>query len=88
MSQATPPIFKFAPDAELARQYSTKKPLALVVFLENGGNISGVTLPKWAMNLLDYVTEEYAKGLLRLLGAYRRYDRAMTWRMNEPRGPC
>jgi len=36
-----------------------------------------VTLPKWAMNLLDYVTEEYAKGMLRLLGAFRRYDRVI-----------
>jgi len=77
VSQAAPPAFKFAPDAELARQYSTAKPLALIVFLENGGNISGVTLPKWAMTLLDYVTEEYAKILLRLLGAYRRYDRVI-----------
>ncbi len=77
MSQTAPSAFKFAPQADAARQYSTTKPLALVVFLENGGNISGVSLPKWASNLLDYVTEEYAKGMLRLLGAYRRYDRVI-----------
>ena len=60
-----------------AADQKSAKPLALVVFLENGGTISGVTLPPWAMQLIDYVTEEYAKALLRLLGAYRRYDRVI-----------
>jgi len=51
-----------------------RKPAALVIFLENVGHIAGLTLPDWAMQVIDYVTEEYAKGLLWLLGAYRRYD--------------
>ncbi len=50
------------------------KPLALVVFLENVGYINGVNLPRWAMAAIDWTTEEYAKLLLRLLGAHRRYD--------------
>lgn len=53
------------------------KPLALVVFLENVGHIAGVHLPKWVMAVIDFATEEYAKLLLRLLGAYRRYDRVI-----------
>ena len=52
-----------------------RKPIALVVFLENVGHIAGLKLPSWAMQLIDYITEEYAKLLLRLLGAYRRYDK-------------
>ncbi|RME62720.1 MAG: hypothetical protein D6790_05840, partial [Caldilineae bacterium] len=51
--------------------------MALLVFLENVGHIAGMELPKWLMGLIDYVTEEYAKLLLRLLGAYRRYDRVV-----------
>jgi len=50
---------------------------ALLVVLENVGHISGLNLSGWAMTVVDYVTEEYAKVLLRLLGAYRRYDRVM-----------
>ena len=50
---------------------------ALLVVLENVGHISGLDLPGWAMTVIDYVTEEYAKLLLRLLGAYRRYDRVL-----------
>ena len=53
------------------------KPLALIVFLENVGHIHGVNLPQWAMNAIDWLTEEYAKLLLRLLGAYRRYHRIL-----------
>lgn len=55
-----------------------KKPLALVVFLENVGHIAGLNLPQWGMNTIDYVTEEYAKALLHLYGAYRRYDRVIV----------
>lgn len=51
-----------------------RKPIALVVFLENVGHIAGIKLPQWVMNVIDFVTEEYAKLLLRLLGAYRHYD--------------
>ena len=49
--------------------------MALVVFLENIGHVHGVPLPRWAMAAIDWATEEYAKLLLRLLGAHRRYDR-------------
>lgn len=55
----------------------TAKPLALIVFLENVGHIHGVNLPHWAMTAIDWLTEEYAKLLLRLLGAYRRYHRVL-----------
>jgi hypothetical protein len=54
------------------------KPLALVVFLENVGHIAGLKLPQWVMNTIDYVTEEYAKTLLHVYGAYRRYDRVVV----------
>lgn len=54
-----------------------RKPIALVVFLENVGHIAGLRLPQWAMNVIDFVTEEYAKLLLRFLGAYRRYDKVV-----------
>lgn len=56
---------------------SAPKPVALVVFLENVGHILGMTLPQWVMNVIDYVTEEYAKVLLRVYGAHRRYDRVV-----------
>lgn len=51
---------------------------ALLVILENVGYVSGLNLPAWAMAAVDFVTEEYAKILLRLLGAYRRYDRVVV----------
>jgi hypothetical protein len=54
------------------------KPLALVVFLENVGHIAGLNLPQWAMNTIDFVTEEYAKVLLHVHGAYRRYHRVVV----------
>ncbi|MFZ1753826.1 MAG: hypothetical protein WBO46_08380 [Caldilineaceae bacterium] len=57
--------------------FAAPKGRALLVILENVGHISGLTLPGWAMNVIDYVTEEYAKVLLRLLGAHRRYDRVV-----------
>jgi len=50
------------------------KPLALVVLLENVGHITGVKLPAAVMAAIDYLTEEYAKLLLRFYGAYRVYD--------------
>ena len=53
------------------------KPLALVVFLENVGHVAGIPLPQWVMNSIDFLTEEYAKLLLHLYGAYRRYDRVI-----------
>ncbi|MBI3959418.1 MAG: hypothetical protein HY328_11485 [Chloroflexi bacterium] len=56
---------------------SAAKGTALLVVLENVGYISGLDLPDWAMTVVDTVTEEYAKLLLRLLGAHRRYDRVV-----------
>ena len=53
------------------------KPFALIVFLENVGHIHGVNLPQWVMTAIDWLTEEYAKLLLRLLGAYNRYHRVL-----------
>ncbi|HAJ36505.1 MAG TPA: hypothetical protein DCL15_12525 [Chloroflexi bacterium] len=56
---------------------ASSKPIALVVFLENVGHITGLTLPRWLMSVIDWTTEEYAKLMLRLYGAYRRYDRVI-----------
>lgn len=63
-----------------------RKPVALIVFLENVGHIAGLTLPGWAMQIIDYVTEEYAKVLLRLMGAYRRYDRVVILEDEQANG--
>ena len=57
---------------------ATNRPLALIVFLENVGHIAGLKLPQWAMNTIDFVTEEYAKALLHWHGAYRCYDRVVV----------
>lgn len=77
VTQSTPP-----PQAGHGR-----KPLALVVFLENVGHIHGVPLPRWANAVVDYVTEEYAKVLLRVYGAYRRYDRVVILEDELATGP-
>lgn len=63
------------------------KSLALVVFLENVGHIAGLNLPTWAMDGIDFVTEEYAKLLLRFYGAYRRYDRVVILEDAQATGP-
>lgn len=63
-----------------------RKPIALVVFLENVGHIAGLKLPPWVMQVIDYVTEEYAKVLLRLLGAYRRYDKVVILEDEQANG--
>ena len=63
------------------------KPLALVVFLENVGHIAGLTLPQWAMNTIDFATEEYAKALLHWHGAYRQYDRVIILEDERATGP-
>lgn len=68
-------------------QSAVKRPLALVVFLENVGHIHGVPLPQWAMDAVDWLTEEYAKLLLRLYGAYRRYDRVIVLEDERATGP-
>lgn len=65
----------------------SQKPLALVVFLENVGHIAGLKLPQWLMNAIDFVTEEYAKLLLRLYGAYHRYDQVIILEDERATGP-
>jgi len=60
------------PDAT-PKQHSPK-PIALVVLLENVGHVAGVQLPRVVRSAIDYLTEEYAKILLRYYGAYRVYD--------------
>lgn len=64
-----------------------RKPLALVVFLENVGHVAGLRLPQWAMNTIDALTEEYAKVLLRVYGAHRRYDRLLILEDAHATGP-
>jgi hypothetical protein len=63
------------------------KPLALVVFLENVGHLAGLSLPQWAMNTIDFVTEEYAKAILHLYGAYRRYGHVVVLEDARATGP-
>ena len=65
----------------------SQKPLALVVFLENVGHIAGLKLPQWLMDGIDFVTEEYAKILLHLYGAYRRYDKVIILEDERATGP-
>jgi hypothetical protein len=64
-----------------------RKPVALVVFLENVGHIHGVPLRPWMMNAIDWLAEEYAKLLLRLYGAYRRYDQVIILEDEQATGP-
>lgn len=66
---------------------SNSKPLALVVLLENVGHIVGLKLPAWVMNLIDFVTEEYAKLLFWLYGVYRHYDRVIILEDKLATGP-
>lgn len=75
---------KRPPSDSLLRQTSRQ---ALVVFLENVGHIHGVPLPKWAMGVIDFVTEEYAKVMLRIMGAYRHYDRVVLLEDQDATGP-
>jgi hypothetical protein len=63
------------------------KPRALVVFLENIGHIAGVPLPQWVMEMIDWATEEYAKLLLHLYGAYRQYDQVIILEDARATGP-
>jgi hypothetical protein len=64
-----------------------RKPLALVVFLENVGHVAGLRLPQWAMNTIDFLTEEYAKVLLRVYGAHHQYDRVLILEDEHANGP-
>lgn len=72
---------------ERANDSASHTKLALVVFLENVGHIQGVPLPHFATQLIDFVTEEYAKLLLRLYGAYRRYDQVIILEDDRATGP-
>src|SRR5688500_14110141 len=63
------------------------KPLALIVFLENVGHIQGIPLPPPVTQAIDFVTEEYAKLLLWLYGAYRRYDQVIILEDERATGP-
>lgn len=63
------------------------KPIALVVFLENVGHIAGIDLPPVVMRVIDWTTEEYAKALLHLYGAHRRYDRVIILEDARATGP-
>jgi hypothetical protein len=65
-----------------------QRPAALVVFLENVGHIHGIPLPAWATALIDFATEEYAKLLLRLLGAHRAYARIEILEDARATGPA
>jgi hypothetical protein len=65
-----------------------QKLFALVVFLENVGHIHGLKLPGWLMNYVDFVTEEYAKWILWLYGAYRRYDQVIILEDERATGPA
>ena len=56
---------------------SPTKPIALIVLLENVGHVAGLNLPQFVMSAIDFLTEEYAKLLLRYYGAYRQYDCVM-----------
>lgn len=68
-------------------QKLSRKPLALVVFLENVGHVQGVPLPQWTMNCIDWATEEYAKLLLRIYGAYRHYEQVIVLEDECATGP-
>ena len=63
------------------------KPLALVVFLENVGHVASLRLPRWVTASIDFVTEEYAKVLLRTYGAYSHYDRINILEDEHATGP-
>ena len=66
---------------------SAAKPLALVVFLENVGHVASLRLPRWVTATIDFLTEEYAKILLHMYGAHRRYDRVIILEDARATGP-
>lgn len=57
-----------------------------MVFLENIGHISGLDLPQWAMDVIDFLAEEYAKLAMRWHGVYRNYDRVWILEDEEATG--
>ena len=66
---------------------SLQKPRGLVVFLENVGHVAALPLPRWVRATIDFLTEEYAKLLLHLYGAHRRYDRVVVLEDARATGP-
>lgn len=66
---------------------NSPKPVALVVLLENVGHVVGLRLPPLVMAAIDYLTEEYAKLLLHIFGAYRRYDVVVILEDEQATGP-
>ena len=66
---------------------SPAKPIALLVLLENVGHVVGLRLPQLAMSAIDFLTEEYAKLLLRYYGAYRLYDNVTILEDSLATGP-
>lgn len=59
---------------------------ALLVFLENVGHIHGLNLPPWLRATVDFISEAYAKFILRLYGAHRRYDQVVILEDAETNG--
>jgi hypothetical protein len=51
------------------------------------GHVQGLPLPHAATQVIDFVTEEYAKMLLWLYGAYRRYDEVIILEDELATGP-
>lgn len=71
----------------MTRAALRRQPIALLVFLENVGHVAHIRPPRWVMATIDWLTEEYAKLLLRLYGAYRRYDRVCILEDADATGP-
>ena len=59
---------------------------ALLVLLENVGHIHGLNLPHWMRAVIDFISEAYAKFILRLYGAHRRYDKVIILEDAEANG--
>jgi hypothetical protein len=63
------------------------QPLALVIFLENTGRLTGLNLSPRVMSVVDFVAEEYAKFSLWLNGVWRRYDKVLLLEDRRATGP-
>lgn len=60
--------------------------VALLVLLENVGHIHGLNLPRWMRAVVDFISEAYAKFILRLYGAHRRYDKVVILEDEQANG--
>ncbi|MEA3337647.1 MAG: hypothetical protein U9R25_17255 [Chloroflexota bacterium] len=65
------------PDSNTAAFEDSQPEAILIVFLESGGRVEGVSLPPWASQLVDSATEAYARLAVRLQ-ARRHYDRIIV----------